>query len=86
MSGNDGHDAQDGHDARVLSDAIADTAPRLHGIASRSDPLQIAREVLRLNDAVRAVATPARRHYADQPADYMAALLRLADASNEDRA
>lgn len=62
----------------AVRDAIAATAPRLHGIASRTDGGQIAAEVLRLNDAVRAGA--AGRITSDaQPADFGALLLARAD-------
>ena len=62
--------------------AIESGARRLHGIASRSDAVQIASEVLRLNDAVRAAAR-SRLHSADQPQDFAAALLALADSTHE---
>lgn len=75
---------RDDTDAQRMQDALAGTASRLHGIGSRTQPAQIAREVLRLNDAVRSAATPPRLHYAAQPADFMAALLAFADASNGD--
>jgi hypothetical protein len=71
-------------DEQRMQHAIAGTAARLHDIASRTQPAQIAREVLRLNDAVRAAATPKRLHYTAQPADFMAALLALADPCNGD--
>jgi aspartyl-tRNA(Asn)/glutamyl-tRNA(Gln) amidotransferase subunit A len=50
----------------------------LHGIASRSDPAQIAAEVLRLNDAVRA-ATDHRMPSTEPPGAYLQVLLWLAD-------
>lgn len=65
-------------DIAAIRDAIAATAPRLHGIASRADSDQIAAEVLRLNDAVRTGAA-GRITSGSQPADFGALLLASAD-------
>ncbi|VTU46426.1 hypothetical protein SRS16P3_00138 (plasmid) [Variovorax sp. SRS16] len=70
-------------DVQRMTAALTDVAPRLHGIESRTQTGQIAREVLRLNDAVREATTPGRLHYGAQPADFMAALLVFADTSNQ---
>lgn len=53
----------------------------LHGIDSRAGAAAVAREVVRLNNAVRDLARPAL-HFSDQPADFPAALLRNADPAN----
>jgi len=74
MSGNSSLPAQ----VVAVRDAIAGTAALLHGIDSRSNGDQIAAEVLRLNDAVRAAA--AGRISSDaQPGDFAALLLDSAD-------
>jgi aspartyl-tRNA(Asn)/glutamyl-tRNA(Gln) amidotransferase subunit A len=72
-------------DVAALEEAIAATAPRLHGIASRSQGAQIAAEVLRLNDAVRAGAA-GRIDFRSQPGDFPALLLARADSFGEDAA
>ena len=62
--------------------ALVETATReLHGIATRAGAERVAAEVARLNAAVRDLARPAIR-FADQPADFGAALLRNADPAN----
>lgn len=55
---------------------------RLHGIPSRTDHAQIADEVARINDAVRAAAA---RHLPllAPPSDYVAELLRLAESQSD---
>ncbi len=63
--------------ARLVEISIRD----LHGIESRAGVPAVAREVLRLNTAVRDIARPAL-HFSDQPADFPAALLRNADPAN----
>lgn len=64
-----------------MKNALQATAKRLHAIESRSDVEQIAAEVLRLNDAVRAGAN-GRLHYGDHPQDFAQALLFHSDATN----
>lgn len=68
-------------DVTAMNQALAATAPRLHGIASRTAGDQIAAEVLRLNDAVRAGAA-GRIAPGSQPADFPALLLAAADPVN----
>ena len=63
---------------RALERSIRDSGEHLHGVASRSEPGQIAAEVLRLNDAVRTAAEH-RMPDTDPPGGYLQALLRLAD-------
>lgn len=58
--------------------AVAEFTQRLHGISSRTDPAQVAAELLRLNDLVRAAAEP-RLPVTAPPGDYLMALLELAD-------
>ncbi len=70
-------------DVTAMSQALAASAPRLHGIASRTDAEQIAAEVLRLNDAVRAGAA-GRITPGSQPADFAALLLAAADPANQE--
>lgn len=65
----------------AMACALEATALRLHGIASRTAPAQIAAEVLRLNDAVRA-ATGGRLQSGDHPQDFAATLLAHADPVN----
>lgn len=54
---------------------------RLHGIVSRTQPGQVAAEVLRLNDAVRRGAQ-GRISFGQQPQDFAAVLIVNADATN----
>ncbi len=68
-------------DVEAMAAALAGTALRLHGIVSRTAPAQIAAEVLRLNDAVRAAAR-GRLRSGDQPQDFAALLLAEADPAN----
>jgi hypothetical protein len=63
--------------ARLVKISVRD----LHGIQSRAGAPAVAREVVRLNTAVRDLARPAL-HFSDQPADFPAALLRHADPAN----
>ncbi len=63
--------------ARLVEISIRD----LHGIDSRAGAAAVAREVVRLNMAVRDLARPVL-HFSDQPADFAAALLRHADPAN----
>ncbi len=69
------------NDVAAMGQALAATAPRLHGIASRTAGEQIAAEVLRLNDAVRAGAA-GRIAPGSQPADFQSLLLAAADPVN----
>lgn len=73
------------NDVAAMSQALAATAPRLHGIASRTAGEQVAAEVLRLNDAVRAGAA-GRITHGSQPADFQALLLAAADPANSEPA
>ena len=66
-----------------MRSAIESTASRLHGIASRSEPAQIAAEVLRLNDAVRTGVQGLLRP-GDHPQDFAALLRAAADPVNAD--
>ena len=75
-------DAAMGAMTAVLPAALAATAMRLHGIASRSDEAKIAAEVLRLNDAVRA-GSAGRLRSGDHPQEFAALLLAAADPVNE---
>lgn len=75
-------DRSSGNDVAAMSQALAATAPRLHGIASRTSGEQIAAEVLRLNDAVRAGAS-GRIGPGSQPADFQSLLLAAADPVNQ---
>lgn len=68
-------------DVEAMTAALEGTALRLHGIVSRTAPAQIAAEVLRLNDAVRAAAR-GRLQSGDQPQDFAALLLAEADPAN----
>jgi aspartyl-tRNA(Asn)/glutamyl-tRNA(Gln) amidotransferase subunit A len=68
-------------DLAAMQVSLQATALRLHSIESRSSTEQIAAEVLRLNDAVRAGAA-GRLHYGDHPQDFAKALLLHADPSN----
>ncbi len=68
-------------DRAAMEAALNGTSVRLHGIASRTNPAQIAAEVLRLNDAVLA-GSAGRLHSSDQPADFLSLLLREADPIN----
>lgn len=70
-------------DVAALQTALESTATRLHGIASRTDAAQVAAEVLRLNDAVRAGSQGLLRS-GDQPQDFAALLLAASDPVNED--
>lgn len=70
-------------DQLAMQNALQENAFRLHEIESRSSVEQIASEVLRLNDAVRAAAA-GRLHYSDHPQDFAAALLANADVVNEE--
>jgi len=72
-------------DTAAVQQAIGATAARLHGIASRSQGEQIATEVLRLNDAVRAAAA-GRIGFGSQPADFAALLLAHADVFGSEAA
>lgn len=63
-----------------MKDAVESAARELHGITSRAGAERIAAEVVRLNAAVRDLARPALT-FADQPADFAAALLRNADST-----
>ncbi len=72
-------------DVAAVWDAIAATADRLHSIGSRSNGDQIAAEVLRLNDAVRAGAA-GRIASGAQPADFAALLFARADAFGQEGA
>lgn len=78
-------DRNSNDDVAAMSHALAATAPRLHGIASRTAGEQIAGEVLRLNDAVRAGAV-GRIAPGSQPADFPALLLAAADPVNQEGA
>lgn len=71
------------NDIAAIEQAIAGAAPRLHGIASRTEAAIIAAEVLRLNDSVRAGAK-GRLRSGDQPQDFAALLLATADSTNVD--
>lgn len=68
-------------DLKAMQDALATTAQRLHGIESRTSREQIAAEVLRLNDAVRAGAA-GHFTFGSQPGDFGALLLASADPTN----
>lgn len=68
----------------AVTGAVAEFTQRLHCIASRTDPAQIAAELLRLNDQVRAAAEP-RLPTTAPPADYLLALVELADRFPEER-
>ncbi len=65
----------------ALRMALETIAGRLHGIASRTDAAQIAAEVLRLNDAVRAGAQGLLRP-GNHPQDFAALLLAASDPAN----
>ncbi|MCJ0762190.1 hypothetical protein [Variovorax terrae] len=71
----------DNPDVQAMQAALEDTALRLHGIASRTGTAQVAAEVLRLNDAVRAGAL-GRIGPHDQPGDFARLLLAQADPAN----
>jgi len=73
------------NDVAAMKDALAATAQRLHGIASRTSGEQVAAEVLRLNDAVRAGAAD-KFDFGSQPGDFGALLLASADATNGEAA
>lgn len=73
--------AVSGADLDAMTAALAGTAWRLHGVATRTDGARIAAEVLRLNDAVRAAVAP-HLPCTDPPGAYLQALVALADASN----
>lgn len=74
-------DANREREIAAMNEALAATAPRLHGIASRTPGEQIAAEVLRLNDAVRSGAA-GRFTSGSQPGDFAALLLAAADPCN----
>jgi aspartyl-tRNA(Asn)/glutamyl-tRNA(Gln) amidotransferase subunit A len=74
-------DANREREIAAMKDALAATAQRLHGIASRTSGEQIAAEVLRLNDAVRAGAA-GRITSGSQPGDFASLLLASADPCN----
>ena len=63
---------------KPIASALAEIADRLHGISSRSDPVQIAAEVLRINDAVRARAS-GMLDGGQHPQDFAATLIARAD-------
>jgi hypothetical protein len=68
-------------DVASMKASLEANSMRLHGIVSRTDSARIAAEVLRLNDAVRAVV--ARQGVGeDPPSSFTDALLALADSSN----
>lgn len=73
------------NDVAAMGQALAATAPRLHGIASRTAGEQIAAEVLRLNDAVRAGAA-GRMAPGSQPGDFQSLLMAAADPVNQESA
>ncbi len=73
----------DAREIAAVQQAIGATAPRLHGIASRSQGDKIAVEVLRLNDTVRAGAA-GRIDFSAQPTDFPALLLARADIFDEE--
>ncbi|WP_427183303.1 amidase [Bordetella bronchialis] len=60
--------------------AVAAMTPRLHGMVSRTDPAQVAAEVLRLNDAVRA-GVQGRIAPGSHPQDYPRTTVRMRDAA-----
>lgn len=70
-------------DQEQVSDFVAFATPRLHGIASRTQPQQIAAEVLRLNDAVRRGAQ-GRISFGQHPQDFASVLVACADATNQE--
>lgn len=65
-----------------LAQGIQRVAQRLHAVPSRTDNVQIASEVIRLNDAVREAAGPHHPLVAP-PGDFLAELLRLSDSTKE---
>ena len=69
------------NDVAAMGQALAATAPRLHGIASRTAGEQIAAEVLGVSDALRAGAA-GRIAPGSQPADFQSLLLAAADPVN----
>lgn len=63
----------------ALQSAVEAMTPRLHGVVSRTDAGQVAAEVLRLNDAVRA-GVQGRIIPGSHPGDYACTALRTRDA------
>jgi aspartyl-tRNA(Asn)/glutamyl-tRNA(Gln) amidotransferase subunit A len=64
-----------------FTQALVSSGTALHGIVSRTDPAQVAAEVIRLNDAVRRAAA-GRIAPCSQPGDFAALLLAGADPCN----
>jgi aspartyl-tRNA(Asn)/glutamyl-tRNA(Gln) amidotransferase subunit A len=71
----------DDRDLAAMKETLAAAAQRLHGIVSRTSGEQLAAEVLRLNDAVRAGAA-GRFDFRSQPGEFGALLLASADPTN----
>ena len=70
-------------DRERVRDFVEFATRRLHGIESRTQPGQVASEVLRLNDAVRRGAH-GRIDFRQHPQDFAAVLISNADATNTD--
>ena len=68
-------------DQERVSTFVEFATRRLHGIESRTQPGQVASEVLRLNDAVRRGAH-GRIEFRQHPQDIAAVLIANADATN----
>jgi hypothetical protein len=68
---------------RMLENLTGSMSQLLHGITSRTDPAQIAAEVVRLNGDVRDTARAVLDAFT-QPADYTAVLLSEADSTHKE--
>jgi hypothetical protein len=68
---------------RMLENLIGKMSQLLHGITSRTDPVQIAAEVVRLNGDVRDTARAVLDPFT-QPADYAAVLIGEADSTHKE--